>query len=201
MNMWRCGLVVIGCLVLVVLSAIPSAIGALEFVPVGTFEILPGDSSVTFAVPDNRGGFTGRTAQVTGRVVVGPQNDAGAYIARVDAMIDAASITTGNGSRDASMRSEFLRTGQFPTITFRGVVSAIPGLAIRPFSAAAHGQLTIRDKTRDVEFAATITALAHEYLADATATVRMADFGIPYPRAFIFVARDPVTVTLHIRAR
>ena len=201
MNMWRCGMVVIGCVVLVVLSVIPSAIGALEFVPVGTFEILPGDSSVTFAVPDNRGGFTGRTAQVTGRVVVGPQGDGGAYVARVDAVIDAASITTGNGSRDASMRSEFLRTGQFPTITFKGVVNAIPGLAIRPFSAAARGQLTIRDKARDVEFPATITALAHEYLADATATVRMADFGIPYPRAFIFVARDPVTVTLHIRAR
>jgi hypothetical protein len=29
----------------------------------------------------------------------------------------------------------------------------------------------------------------------------MADYQIPYPRAFIFVAHDPVTVTLHIRAR
>jgi len=37
--------------------------------------------------------------------------------------------------------------------------------------------------------------------ADATAIVRMADYQIPYPRTFIFVARDPVTVTLHLRAR
>ncbi|HEV2358212.1 MAG TPA: hypothetical protein VGZ23_11470 [bacterium] len=44
-------------------------------------------------------------------------------------------------------------------------------------------------------------ALAREYVADASTTLRMVDYEIPYPRAFIFVARDPVTVRLHIRAR
>jgi polyisoprenoid-binding protein YceI len=63
------------------------------------------------------------------------------------------------------------------------------------------GRLTIKEITREAEFTATVVALANQYVADATATVRMADYGIPYPRAFIFVARDPVTVTLHIVAR
>jgi polyisoprenoid-binding protein YceI len=154
-----------------------------------------------FAVPDNRGGFSGRTTQVTGRVVIEPPTDGGEYNARVEGAIDAASLTTGNGSRDGSMRADFLRTREFPKITFTGTVSARPGLGVRPFPAVVRGRLTIRDVTRDVEFPATVVALAREYRADGTVKIRMADFGIPYPRAFIFVARDPVTITLHILAR
>jgi polyisoprenoid-binding protein YceI len=169
--------------------------------PVGTFEIVPGDSSVTFAVLDNRGGFSGRTTRVTGRVVVEARGDGDEYVAAVTAAIDTASITTGSSIRDASMRSTFLRTGEFPTITFEGTVSARPGLGVHPFPAAARGQLTIRALTREIEFPATVVALARDYLADAVTTVRMADYEIPYPQFFIFVARDPVTVTLHIHAR
>jgi polyisoprenoid-binding protein YceI len=186
-----------GALILV----LPAAVGAPALLPAGTFEIAPGDSSVVFAVPDNRGGFSGRTTQVTGRVVIEPPTDGGEYNARVVGAIDAASLTTGNGSRDGSMRADFLRTREFPKITFTGTVSARPGLGVRPFPAVVRGRLTIRDVTRDVEFPATVVALAREYRADGTVKIRMADFGIPYPRAFIFVARDPVTITLHILAR
>ena len=194
-------IVLIGCLGAASLWVLPAAVGALALLPAGTFEIAPGDSSVVFAVPDNRGGFSGRTTQVTGRVVIEAPTDGGAYNARVDAAIDAASLTTGNGSRDDSMRADYLRTRQFPKITLTGSVSARPGLGVRPFPAAVRGRLTIRDVTREVEFPATVVALAREYRADGTVKIRMADFGIPYPRAFIFVARDPVTITLHILAR
>ncbi|HKV43071.1 MAG TPA: YceI family protein, partial [bacterium] len=173
----------------------------LGLIPTGTFEIVPKDSSVVFAVPDNRGGFSGRTTMVAGHVVVAAGADGETYVARVAATIDSRDITTGNALRDASMRSTFLQTRQYPVITFAGTVTARPGLGVHPFPATASGTLTIRNVTRDVEFPATVTALAHEYLADATTTIRMTDFQIPYPRAFIFVARDPVTVTLHIRSR
>ncbi len=192
------GIVFIGYLGAALLSIVPPAVGALALLPAGTFEIAPGDSSVTFAVPDNRGGFSGRTMQVTGRVVIEPPTDGGEYTARVNAAIDAASLITGNGSRDRSMRADFLRTEQFPKIRFNGTVTTRPGLGVRPFPATVRGRLTIRDVTRDIEFPATVVALAGEYRADGTAKIRMADFGIPYPRAFIFMASDPVTVTLHI---
>jgi polyisoprenoid-binding protein YceI len=194
-------MVLIGCVGIVLSLMIPSAVEGVGLLPVGTFEILPGDSSVTFMVPDNRGGFQGRTTNITGRIVVEAQGGGDAYLGRVDVVIETASITTGNGSRDASMRSAFLRTDQFPTIVFSGTVSARPGLAVHPFPATVQGHLRIRDVTRDAEFPATVTALAREFLADAVTTVRMAEYQIPYPRAFIFVAHDPVTVTLHIRAR
>jgi len=167
--------------------------------PAGTFAIVPGDSSAAFFVPDNRGGFSGKTARVTGRVTVTQTNDG--YIAQVAAAIDARSLTTHVGIRDAAMRSTYLRTDRFPTIAFEGTTSAHPGLALRPFPAAVQGRLTLRDVTREERFSATVTALSHEYLADVTTSIKMAEYGIPYPRAFIFVARDPVTVTLQIVAR
>lgn len=191
----------IGSLSIILSLLMSSAVQGVVLLPVGIFEIVPGDSSVTFSVPDNRGGFTGRTTKITGRIVVEPRRDGEEYVARVDVVIDPSSITTGNETRDASMRSTYLQTGEFPHMTFKGTASAHPGLAVRPFAATVLGHLTIRDVTRDAEFPAKVTALAREFLADAETTVRMADYGIPYPRAFIFVARDPVTVTLHIRAR
>jgi polyisoprenoid-binding protein YceI len=197
--MRRCSALAACLLVTCVLLA-PFAGAEVSFIPVGAFAIVPGDSSVLFMVPDNRGGFAGQTTRVTGRAVIAAQPGGDEYNARVTATIDASSMTTGNGSRDAAMRSTYLKTEQFPSITFQGTVQARPGLAVRPFPAKVQGGLTIRDITRDVEFPATVTALDREFRVDAVATVRMADYQIPYPRAFIFVARDPVTVTLHIRA-
>jgi polyisoprenoid-binding protein YceI len=191
----------IGCLAALISLIVPAVVHGDTLLPTGTFEIVPGDSSVTFAVPDNRGGFTGHTTRVTGRITIGASSEGKDYSAQITASIDAGSITTDNGARDDSMRATYLRTEQFPQITFAGTLTAQPGLGIHPFPATVRGKLTIRDVTRDMEFPATVTALAHEYVADGSATVRMADFQIPYPRAFVFVAHDPVTVTLHIRAR
>ncbi len=179
----------------------PAAGAAGPLLPVGAFEIVPGDSSVRFAVPDNRGGFTGHTTRITGRVTIEPEAAGETYRAQVAAVIDARSITTDSTIRDGAMRTTYLRTGEFPTITFTGMVTAHPGLGVRPFPAAVAGRLTIRTVTRDEAFSATVIALAREYLADVSTTIRMADYQIPYPQTFIFVARDPVTVRLHILAR
>ena len=168
--------------------------------PTGTFGIVSGETSAVFFVPDNRGGFTGRTTRVSGRVGVA-QSSGTDYAADINATIDTATITTQNGLRDAAMQAAYLRTAQFPKITFVGTASARPGLGVAPFPAEIRGKLTLRDVTRDEQFTATVTALSRSYVADAKTQLRMADYQIPYPRAFIFVARDPVTVTLHIVAR
>ena len=182
------------------LSPLPSATAAFSTIPTGSFAIVPGQSSVTFAVPDNRGGFTGRTTKLAGRVDI-EAGSGDTDTARIAGTIDAGSLTTDNALRDRAMYATFLQTGTYPVIAFAGTASARPGLAVRPFPATIQGRLTIRNVTRDTAFTATVLALADRYVADATATVRMADYGIPYPRAFIFVARDPVTVTLHIVAQ
>lgn len=179
----------------------PVPAASFTLLPTGPFDIVPGESSVTFFVPDNRGGFTGHTTRVTGRITVEPLPGGETYTAQVAASIDTRSITTDNGIRNAAMRTTYLHTAEFPAVTYRGTATASPGLGVRPFPVVLRGQLTIQNVTRDEEFTATTLALAREFVADASATVCMADYKIPYPRAFIFVARDPVTVKLHIRAR
>ncbi len=169
-------------------------------IPLHGFAIVPGESSVTFAVPDNRGGFSGHTNQVTGRIEVEPAGGS-EYAAKITALIDVRTVKTGIAMRDRAMYATFLQTATYPTITFTGTATAQPGAAVKPFPAEVRGRLVIRDVARETAFTARVLALAAQYTADATATVRMADYGIPYPRAFIFVARDPVTVTLHIVAR
>ncbi|HLW47234.1 MAG TPA: YceI family protein [bacterium] len=181
-------------------AVLPAAAAPTAAVPAGGFAIVPGESSVTFAVPDNRGGFSGHTTQVSGRVEVAPAAGE-TYTARITGLVDARSLTTANAVRDNAMHTTFLQTGTYPTVAFAGTATARPGLGVRAFPTTVHGQLTIRNVTRETEFTAAVVALGKEYVADATATVRMAEYGIPYPRAFIFVARDPVTVTLHIVAR
>jgi polyisoprenoid-binding protein YceI len=198
---WRITVGTAGLAAAVAMTAAYAPGAGLALLPVGTFEIVPGESSAMFFVPDNRGGFTGHTDRVTGRVTVEVRPDGETYTARITASIDARSLTTDVGIRDNAMRAGYLHTAEFPAITYKGTAAATPGLGVRPFPAAVRGQLTIRNVTRDETFTATVVALAREFIADASTTLRMADYGIPYPRAFIFVARDPVTVKLHIRAR
>ncbi len=190
-------------LLLAVLATVPAApiagVAVPSLLPTGTFQIVPGESSAVFFVPDNRGGFSGKTTRVTGRVMVTAQGDL--YAAQIEAAIEAGSLETGVGVRDAAMRSTYLRTAQFRSITFTGTASARPGLGVRPFPTDVRGRLTVRDATRDQQFSATVLALSREYRADVTTVIKMADYGIPYPRMFIFQARDPVTITLHIVAR
>jgi polyisoprenoid-binding protein YceI len=181
-------------------AAVPVLSLGFTTIPAGRFTIVPGESSLTFAVPDNRGGFSGHTTQLSGRVDIEPGGGE-TYTARITGTVDARSLTTDNAVRDRAMHATFLQTAAYPSIAFAGTATARPGLGVRPFPAMIRGRLTIRDVARETEFTATVVALANQYVADATATVRMADYGIPYPRAFIFVARDPVTVTLHIVAR
>jgi polyisoprenoid-binding protein YceI len=173
---------------------------AATLLPVGAFQIEPGASRVEFLVRDNRGGFTGSTDRVTGTVHV-RQVDGEAFAATVEARVDARALSTGIGLRDAQMRRDFLQTDRFPHIVFRGAVAARGRVTALRVPAVARGTLTVRDVTREVEIPLEVTALGDEYLATGETTIRLSAFGIPVPRFLLFVAEDPVTVRLQVRAR
>lgn len=165
--------------------------------PTGDFAIKPPTNSVEFFVKDNRGGFTGRTTEITGTATVRERVEG--YAAEVAARIDARTIRTGVGVRDGQMRStQFLHTDEFPFITFRGTATAEAPNGPR-FRGLLRGRLTIKDVTRGVEVPLEITVEEGAYIARGEVVVRMTEFGIPIPRFLIFVAEDPVTVKLQIR--
>ncbi len=171
----------------------------LGLLPVGTFVLDPAASAVTFVVRDNRGGFRGEARRVEATVRV--EETADGFAAAVEARIDARSLTTGLGLRDAQMHRDFLQSDRYPAITFRGTAVPAGPVTGLSFRVLVRGRLTIRDVSREVEFPAQVVALRDAYLAEGTVTVRMTDYGIPIPRFLIFVAEDPVEVTLRLRLR
>jgi len=176
---------------------IAAAIAAATFLPVGTFVADPQASRVEFFVRDNRGGFTGVVRTMDVRAVV--REDGDSFAAGVEARLDAASITTGNGLRDSQMRRDFLQTDRHPLITFRGSATPQVPPGGLPFAATLRGTLTIRGVSRDIEIPLRVTALADSYHVEGRVTIRLSEFGIPLPRFLIFVAEDPVAVSLKIR--
>lgn len=172
-------------------------VAAVSLIPVGPFDLDRAQSRVAFHVRDNRGGFTGVARDVETRAVVREEGDT--FAADVDARIDARTITTGIALRDRQMRSEFLATDRFPEITFHGTAAPQARPGALPFAAVLRGNLTIRGVTRQVEIPLRVTALTDSYLAEGELTVRMSGFGIPLPRFLIFVAQDPVLISLKVR--
>jgi polyisoprenoid-binding protein YceI len=165
--------------------------------PVGGFELRPGEARVEFTVKDNRGGFIGQTQAATAAVTVRPGE--GRYVADVEARIDARAIRTGVGLRDGQMRSPiFLHTAVYPFITFSGTVTA-DAPAASPFKATMRGRLTIRKVTREIEVPLEVTAEEGGYAAQGAVTVTFSEFGLPLPRFLIFVAEDAIQIRLQVR--
>jgi len=172
-------------------------VAAATLLPTGSFGLDRGGSRVEFFVKDNRGGFTGVVHDVTATVTVKERD--GGFSGDVEARIDARTIATGIGVRDRQMRADFLETNRYPSITFRGTVAPAERPGGLPFRAILKGRLTIKATSRDVEIPVRVTALKDAYLADGQLTVKMSDFKIPIPRFLVFVAEDPVTITLKVR--
>jgi polyisoprenoid-binding protein YceI len=109
-----------------------------------TYQIDPAHSSAQFTVrhmmiSNVRGSFN----KVTGTVVYDPDNIAAA---EVEANIDAASISTGDASRDAHLKSpDFLDVEKYPAIVFKSkkVEAASDG------EVKVTGDLTIHGVTKE----------------------------------------------------
>lgn len=179
------------------LRGIAVVLAAATLLPTGSFALDDGQSRIEFFVKDNRGGFTGVVHDVTATAAVKQAEDG--FAGEVEARIDARTITTGVGIRDRQMRADFLETSKYPFITFRGTAAPAGRPGGLPFSGVLKGRLTIKATTRDVEIPIRITALKDAYLVEGKVVVKMSDFRIPIPRFLVFVAEDPVTITLKVR--
>jgi len=152
-------------------------------VPVaGTYELDPSHSSADFQVrhlglSKVRGGF----AITSGTVEIAEDPTQ----SRVEAVLDAASFSTGAADRDAHVKSgDFLDVEQYPTVTFRSTGVRQDGDAWK-----VDGELTIRDVTRpvtlDVEFeGANKDPWGNSRIAFSASTeIDREDFGITWNQA------------------
>ncbi|WP_371661361.1 YceI family protein [Streptomyces sp. NBC_00280] len=121
--------------------------GGAELPPPGSWTVDPAHSSVG-AVAQHLGisSVRGRFTEFTAAIGIAPDDIAKS---RVEAVISAASIDTGNAMRDQHLRSaDFLDVDSHPAITFRST-----GLtpAAGPDRWTVHGELSMRGVVRPVD--------------------------------------------------
>ncbi|MGX1545637.1 YceI family protein [Streptomyces adustus] len=120
--------------------------GGTELPPPGPWTIDPAHSTVG-AIAQHLGisSVRGRFTEFAGTVEIAPDDVAKS---RVEAVIRAASIDTGNGMRDTHLRSaDFLDAEVFPEITFRSTGLTASGSD----RWTVHGELAMRGVVRPVD--------------------------------------------------
>jgi polyisoprenoid-binding protein YceI len=110
-----------------------------------TYQIDPQHAAVHFKVRHMMiSNVRGKLTQITGSVAFDPAN---LEASRVEAVIGAASVNTGDAQRDKHLRSsDFLDSDRHPVITFQSTrIVSLGGDKYR-----VTGDLTVRDVTREV---------------------------------------------------
>ncbi|KOT94015.1 MULTISPECIES: YceI family protein [Streptomyces] len=120
--------------------------GGTELPPPGPWTVDPAHSSVA-AVAQHLGisSVRGRFTDFAATVEIAPDD---VTKSRVEAVIKAASIDTGNGMRDTHLRSaDFLDVERFPEITYRSTGVSEAG----PDRWTVHGELGLHGVVREVD--------------------------------------------------
>ena len=171
---------------------------------VSTWKVDPTHSVAEFKVKhmmlsNVKGRFTG----VSGALYLDENNVANS---RVEASIEAGSISTDDAQRDGHLKSaDFFDVEQYPTLTFRSTRVVPDGGG----ELKATGELTIHGVTREVTFAVEgPTAPAKDpwgntrVALSATTKIHRRDFGLTWNAALEtggILVGDEVTITLEVQ--
>jgi polyisoprenoid-binding protein YceI len=163
------------------------------------FELDPAHTQVAFSI--ERGGFThilGRFDTVSGELVL---DQAAPANSSVHALIQTASLSSGNARRDEHLRSErWLNVAAFPTIEFRSTVVRV----IDATHAAVTGDLTLMGQTHPITLDVTLNRIgagqngAQQAGFSATATLSRAAYGFTAGAPMV---GDEVRITIEALAR
>ncbi|NYE41948.1 YceI family protein [Streptomyces fulvorobeus] len=154
--------------------------GGAELPPPGVWSLDPAHSSVG-AVAQHLGisSVHGRFSDFSGRIEIAPDVER----SRVEAVIAASGIDTGNSMRDNHLRSaDFLDADRYPEITYRSSGLTPAG----PDRWTVHGELTLHGVTRAVDLDLSYLGTGPDPWGGtraafhATAELRREDFAMNY---------------------
>ncbi|MEX6686112.1 YceI family protein [Danxiaibacter flavus] len=148
------------------------------------------EKSVTFSINNfglaTRGEFKG----LKGAIKWVPENPATSYF---NVTIDANSINTDNDMRDSHLRKEeYFDVGKYPNITFTS-----SGITGSNGQYSATGNLTIKNKTKNITIPFTVDQTSNGYQFNATFSINRRDYGVG---GGSMVMSDIVKVTLKVNA-
>jgi polyisoprenoid-binding protein YceI len=169
-----------------------------------TWNIDPAHSSAEFKVKHMMiSHVKGHFAKVTGTLTLDESNLANS---RVEALIETASLETRDAQRDAHLKSpDFFDAEKYPTLAFKSSRISL----VRDGELSVEGDLTVRDVTRKVVFAAEgPTPPAKDPWGNtrvgvsATTKISRKDFGLTWNAALEsggVLVGDEVTITLEVQ--
>jgi polyisoprenoid-binding protein YceI len=178
-------------------------VGGVEIPHPGTYTIDPSHTNVGFVARHMMVSKTrGRLPSVSGSVTIGDHP----LESSVAVSIDTGDLDTGDGRRDAHLRSaDFFEVERFPTITYRSHAVR----EARPGRWEVDGDLTVRDVTRPVTLEVTFEGGLVDPMGNArigfsaAAEIDRYDFGLTWNQALegggLIVGRK-VTLEIEVEA-
>jgi polyisoprenoid-binding protein YceI len=120
----------------------------------------------------------------------------------VEAVIDAASYSSGSTTRDDAVKTSILGVKDYPTISFKGGSSwtDVKKTSDTSGSATLKGQLMIHGAVRPFEVPVQVSMSADKLIGNGEVTFNYTDFGITQPSILGLKAGNVVKVTFHVVA-
>ncbi len=151
------------------------------------FVIQPAASQAKFQLDEVLAGspntVVGTTSKVAGQIRLDPSHPADSQVGPVT--VETGTLVTDNSFRNRAISNFILESGKFQLATF--TPTALEGMPSSvsvgdTFQFTILGNLTIRDITKPVTFAVTVTPeSADRITGKATATVQRSDFALTIP--------------------
>jgi polyisoprenoid-binding protein YceI len=165
------------------------------------YRIAPGRSTVRFELDATGHTVHGASSQVSGAVQFDPNNLS--REARVAFRVEAATLDTGNRTRDKKMRTSHLETDKFPRIEFES--SKIEALAPSLREGESQelkvtGFLSLHGVKRSLSFPVKAARHGKELTVSGATTLKMTDYAIPLPKFLFFSVKDEVKVSFDVAA-
>ncbi len=200
-----CGWTPIGIALLIMLGGARLA-AACELPPVpdpGTprtvYRLDEARSSVRFDAKAFMHVVVGKTSKIHGTIRLGDLErftDAEACI-----RIDAATLDTGNGSRDGIMRDAHLETAKFPTIEFALKQIEPVKHQAGSWEVTARGTLSLHGISREIQVPVRGRQAEDTVQLTGQIPLKMTDYRIPIPKFLLLTVEDQVVVSFDVTAR
>ena len=144
----------------------------------------------------------GTTTSITGEIRLTPQGLAPDGQSKFS--VDLRTLATDERRRDDWVRSNVLRTSQFPTADF--VVESLTGFPAgyvegQEASMTMRGTLTVKGVSRPVEWTVKARRAGDTLTAIADTDFKMTDFGITPPNVQLAKSEDGVHLQITLRAK
>lgn len=142
----------------------------------------------------------GKTDQVTGQIVLGPN---GQVVEGGRVVVNVQSLTSDRMQRDNYIRMTSLESAKFPEATFviRSAEGLTGPLGTAPTTFRLTGDLTLHGVTKPVTWNVTAAQSGDTINGTASLTVKMQDFGMTPPMVAILTTSDMAKLDLKIVAR